>query len=204
MNKLKNLLLTIFASFCVVESWAWAQTNLESPIDETPYPFTTQRSSLDTILDFYTRNLRIGLAVEEGISGDLEGGLTTPLSRIEFLDFLANEFDFVWYFDGAQLNISPQTDVETRIYSLSDFSGSETIRMLKALGIFQDKFSHRYDERSRTFLALGPTKYLDTVGNAIEAAENSERAKTGVIRGPSAGPNQAAPINLDRDGLENN
>ncbi|MCU0911099.1 MAG: hypothetical protein MUE98_07070 [Rhodobacteraceae bacterium] len=156
---------------------------LSIPDEDVPYPLIARDIDIVEALKIFARNLRIGLVVTGDISGTVTATDDTMVSRRQYLDNRAAEFDFVWYFDGQVLRVSPIGEIETRIIPLQETSGPEAIRILQSLDIYQTKFTHRYDERSRTLLVAGPTAYVDLVEKAAEALEKARRTDITLLRG---------------------
>lgn len=156
---------------------------LRIPDAETHYPFTARGLPLDQALRLFSKNLRIGLEVADGVEGEVARPLQVKMTREEYLDALAFEFDFIWYFDGSVLRVSPVGAMETRILPLTNHDGLTVIDSLRALDVYQPKFVHRYSARSRTLRVTGPTGYLDLVEQAVEAIDQNEPVNVELVRG---------------------
>jgi type II secretory pathway component GspD/PulD (secretin) len=161
------------------------------PDETAPYPLIARDIDIDEALRVFARNLRIGLVVTGEISGTVTVTDQGIPSRRDYLDSRAAEFDFVWYFDGQVLRVSPVGDIETRIIPLRENSGIEALRILQSLGIYQSKFTHRYDERSRTLMVAGPSSYVELIDQATKALETADRTDITLLRG-SEGSTPAA------------
>jgi type II secretory pathway component GspD/PulD (secretin) len=156
---------------------------LAIPDENTLYPLLVRDIDIKEALRLFARNLRIGLVVADEVSGTIIRSDEGVVTRREYLDNRAAEFDFVWYFDGQVLRVSPVGDIETRIIPLRENSGFEAIRILQSLDIYQGKFAHRYDERSRTLMVAGPVAYVELVERATKAFETADRTDITVLRG---------------------
>jgi type II secretory pathway component GspD/PulD (secretin) len=161
------------------------------PDEAAPYPLIARDIDINEALRVFARNLRIGLVVTGEISGKVAAVDKDVPSRRDYLDSRAAEFDFVWYFDGQVLRVSPVGDIETRIIPLRENSGIEALRILQSLGIYQSKFTHRYDERSRTLMVAGPSGYVELIDQATKALETADRTDITLLRG-SEGSTPAA------------
>ena len=180
--------LTAGPSFCDVSRVvAEGSDYMVIPDEAAPYPLIARDIDIDEALRVFARNLRIGLVVTGDISGTVTDRGEGILSRREYLDTRAAEFDFVWYFDGQVLRVSPVGEIETRIIPLRENSGIEALRILQSLGIYQRKFTHRYDERSRTLMVAGPAGYVELIDQATKALETADRTDITLLRGNEGG-----------------
>ena len=175
---------------------------LQLPGRDRTYPFRARDLEVGRALKIFSDNLRIGLSVTGELEGNLTDALSDTLTREQYLDALAVEFDFIWYFDGNVLRVSTIGDYETRIIPLRDNDGEMVIDILRSLDIYQDKFTHRADDRSRTFLVSGPSAYVEVVEAAVEAIEAAERTDITVLRGNEGSlPEAIRAFNLTGEGV---
>lgn len=157
------------------------------PDAAAPYPLQNHGLGIQDGLRLFAKNLRIGLVVDDGITGEITTDLPRDLSRAAYIDELAALHDFVWYFDGQVLRISPVGDIEIEFIPLRDYSGTAVIDVLKRLGLYQTKFLHRADPRTRMLMVSGPTSYTDMVREVATAVEEAERTNITLMRGNEAG-----------------
>lgn len=173
---------------------------LSLPDPAAPYPFVSRGLDIQDALKIFAKNLRIGAEINETITGPVPDRIDDRLNRIGYVDALALEFDFVWYFDGRVLRISPVGSIETEILPLQNHSGAEVLEILKQLDIYQQNFTHRSDLRNRTFLVSGPADYVALVKKAVEAIEAAEKTNITVLRGAEGGIGNIATVGVDKSG----
>lgn len=159
----------------------------ELPGAAQSYPLRTRDIDVKDALRLFAKNLRIGLVLDETISGPITEDLSKGLTHKTYIDELANIFDFVWYFDGRMLHISPVGAMEIDVLALRDNSGTTAIEVLQRLGIYQEKFPHRADPRSHTLMVAGPKSYLEIVRKAVEAIEAADTTNITLLRGNEGG-----------------
>lgn len=153
------------------------------PAPEEVYPFRAQELDGLAALRHFTRNIGIGLNIEDGFKLTEPVNLDANLTRVDYLASLASLFDFVWYFDGHILYASPVSTMETRVFSLQSTTGPELVDLLSTLDVLQPKFKHRADESRQALLVSGPKSYIEVVAQVVEAVEGAERQKVVIIRG---------------------
>ncbi len=161
---------------------------LQIPDPERKFPLSTRNLTVEDALRLFSKNLRIGIEIQDDVDGQIVQEISTDLSREDFLETLALEFDFVWYFDGAVLRVSSVGDIETRVFPIIKHSGYAVVETLKSLQIYQPKFIHRYGERNRTLRVTGPSGYLDLIDQSVEAIDRVERTAIDVNRGALTRP----------------
>lgn len=166
------------------------------PGADEPYPFQLRELTVEETLRLFSRNLRIGLIIAEGVDGKAVMDVEIEGTRSEYLDQFATLFDFGWYFDGAVLHIFSIGELETKVFALQKMKGAELISMLKSLGVYQNRFLHRADERRQALLVSGPKSYIETVTEVVEALEQSEVRTVKVLRG-SSGATSTTVISQD-------
>jgi type II secretory pathway component GspD/PulD (secretin) len=79
------------------------------------------------------------------------------------------------------------------VIPLRDNSGTAIINLLNRLGLYQPKFIHRADPRSRLLMVSGPSSYTEMVRKVATAAEEAEQTNITLIRGTEA----SVPTALD-------
>jgi len=156
---------------------------LQLPEATSVYPFSARNLSVRMALKLFSKNLRIGLEIAEDVEGEIMQLSPVDETRFEYLESLALEFDFVWYFDGAILRVSPVGATETKVLPLAKHDGRQIIEALQALEIYQHKFIHRFGVRTRTLRVSGPADYVELVEAAVEAIDKADRQKVELVRG---------------------
>jgi type III secretion protein C len=176
------------------------QSHSDLPGADRLYPLHARDLDVKDALRLFAKNLRIGLIVDDAITGPITEDLPKGMTHLAYIDELASIFDFVWYFDGSVLRVSPVGAMEMDILALRDNSGAAVIDVLHRLGIHQAKFMHRSDPRSRTLMVAGPKSYLETVRKAVEAIEEADRTNITLLRGNEGGVPGALGILQDIEG----
>jgi len=153
------------------------------PNATTPYPLRTRGLDIQDGLRIFAKNLRIGVVIDDSITGEITTDQPQDISREAYINELAALYDFVWYFDGQVIRISPVGDIEIELIPLRDHSGATVIDVLKRLGLYQPKFIHRADPRSRMLMVSGPTSYTNMVREVATTVEEAERTNITLMSG---------------------
>jgi type III secretion protein C len=152
-----------------------------------PYLLKAHDLDVKEALRLFAKNLRIGLIVDETVKGPITEDLPDRLTNTAYINELGAIFDFVWYFDGSVLRVSPVGEMEMEIIALRNNSGDAVIEILQQLGIYQSRFMHRSDPRSRTLTVAGPKSYTALVKKAVQAIEEADRTNIVLMRGEEGG-----------------
>lgn len=184
--------LCLAGIFFAVGTWAsCAASGSPPPLPgaDLPYDYVSVDQPVDEAIRFFALNLDIAADVAPGIKGRTIAGKTPRgLSRRAYLDYLAAEFRFVWYFDGTTLHVAPSSSVQTEVFSLENNDGARIMSALSRIGLYQPKFRHRYDLKGKIFMVSGPPAYVSEVKKTIEALEKANRTLVTVLRGSVEDP----------------
>lgn len=158
-------------------------TYLELPQADIPYPFYSKNMDVQQALSLFGRNLNVAVDIDESIKGTIVSNKDANLSREQYLDMLSRKFGFFWYFDGVVLNFSGVNTIKTEVISLKKKNAVLALNLLVNLGIYQEKFMHRVDEKSSVFMVSGPEKYVEMVKSSLQSIEDSDTRAISVVRG---------------------
>jgi type III secretion protein C len=76
-------------------------TDLHWP--EQPFRYYADNDSLKELLNNFGANYRVSVSVSDKVN-DRVSGRFTPDDPAEFLDYLSQVYNLMWYFDGAVLH----------------------------------------------------------------------------------------------------
>jgi type II secretory pathway component GspD/PulD (secretin) len=155
----------------------------ELPDANAPYRYVSKNQDLTAVIRFFGRNLGIAVNVDPGVSGNTTPGTDRQFTRRTYLERLAAEFGLVWFFDGSTLHVNSSNKVETEVFPLRQNNGVQVVETLVHLGMYQPKFTHRFDLRTRVFLVSGPPAYVQIVKKTVKALKEAERTRVTVLRG---------------------
>lgn len=152
------------------------------PQGQEPYPFISKSDNLREVLEVFGENVGIPVRMSERVEGTVDSGYKAS-SREEFLNRLGARHGFLWFFDGGILHISSIYDMQTRFFSLVQWSSYAMKRELERLGIWNDKFISMPASGTRTLIVTGPEVYVTLIEGAIAEITKSQPVKPRVIVG---------------------
>ncbi len=153
------------------------------PNGEQTYNYFSLNQDINDAIYFFAFNLGIAADIAPGIKGRTGVKMPRDLSRLDYLNYLASEFRFVWYFDGSRLHAVPSSSVQTEVFALENNDGMRIMAVLSRLGLYQPKFQHHYDMKGRVFMVSGPPAYVSDIKKTVEALEKANKANITVLRG---------------------
>ncbi|WP_273795106.1 secretin N-terminal domain-containing protein [Brucella intermedia] len=165
----------------------------ELPGADSPYQFITRNQEINAALKTLGKNLGFVVNIDPAVKGTIHGQPKAQKTVRQFLNELSEEFGLNWFFDGQTLFVTPNSSVSSDIIALERNNVTVVIDALKRLGIYEDKFTHKIDARSRVLLVAGPPPYVKLIKQAVGALEKAEPAKIAVLRGTPNLPMALAP-----------
>lgn len=157
-------------------------------LGDKPYSYVVLDEDLRDVLRQFGANLGLRVVVSDAVHGRVRGR-RDALPPVEFLDRLAKEFGFDWYYDGRTLFVTADSETITKMISLGGADAAALDSSLKALGIADDRFELRPTPRGDAVMAAGPPRYVELVEQAAQALAKPPAPPTSgvtIYRGSSA------------------
>lgn len=188
-----NIFIKIFLCFfslVFINNFAMAKKMrplqaIDLPRGGESYHFIDNGQDLAAALRLFARNLGIGINLDSKLTGQITSHKNTNVTYRKYLDNLAEEFGFIWFFDGSILYITGSHHMETDVFPLKNNNGPQLVRTLNRLGLYQPQFLHRYDERNWVLMVSGPAVYVELIKKAIKAIESADHTNITILRGSS-------------------
>ncbi|MDF4937137.1 EscC/YscC/HrcC family type III secretion system outer membrane ring protein, partial [Vibrio parahaemolyticus] len=102
---------------------------------------------------------------------DRVNGRFTPEDPAEFLDYLSQVYNLMWYFDGAVLHVYKATETRSRLLQLELLTARELRSTLISTGVWDSRYGWRAAESKGLVYLAGPPRYVDLVVQTAEALE---------------------------------
>ena len=131
-------------------------------LGQQPYNYTVLDEDLRDVLRQFGANTGLRVAVSDVVQGRVRGRREAVPPK-EFLDQLAKEFGFDWYYDGYTLYLTAIGESVTKMIPLGGTSFASLTSSLKALGIADDRFTLRPVPQADTAMVAGPPRYVELV-----------------------------------------
>ncbi|WP_176086031.1 secretin N-terminal domain-containing protein [Martelella sp. HB161492] len=158
----------------------------ELPDAGATYSFAGTDQTLPTALKYFALNIGVSLVMDPSVPDVGNSDEQTGLSRLDYINYLAEKFRLVWYFDGATLYVDTTDHVEQKVFSLQKADGERVLSILQNLDLFQPKFIFSYDLQSKVLTVSGPPSYVGLVENTVKAVDVADGRSTVVYRGATA------------------
>jgi type II secretory pathway component GspD/PulD (secretin) len=152
------------------------------PQENAPYTFMDKSRNLREVLEVFGENIGIPVRLSERVEGEIDPDFM-PHTRNDFLNRLGARHNFMWFYDGGILHISSIYDLQTRFFSLVQWSSHEVANELKKMGVWDGRFIAMQQSGTRTLIVTGPEVYIQLVEGAITEITKSTPDDIKVIVG---------------------
>ncbi|MDW3048982.1 SctC family type III secretion system outer membrane ring subunit VscC, partial [Vibrio sp. Vb1554] len=156
-------------ALCVAPMFSVQATELNWP--EQPFRYYADNDSLKDLLNNFGANYRVSVSVSDKVN-DRVSGRFTPEDPAEFLDYLAQVYNLMWYFDGAVLHVYKATETRSRLLQLELLTARELRSTLISTGVWDARYGWRAAENKGLVYLAGPPRYVELVVQTAEALES--------------------------------
>lgn len=162
------------------------------------YPFNGQGVFALEVLRAFSEEVEISIFIDPEIDDMQIDLMRESFTRESFLQKVTRSAGLVWYFDGSILQVLPLDAVETKVIPLKDSLALDALTALEEIGILQSRFLHCFGESNQVLRVTGPSKYVESVEEAVTALETAEltvakRITVPIQNAPSAPVRQPEP-----------
>jgi type III secretion protein C len=165
--------LFLIVSAIVVLSPAGSAWSAEPRWPKEPYRDLVIDQDLREVLSEFGRNVRVPMKVSDGIAGRrVRNDLAVAAPR-DFLQRLCDSYGLVWYFDGAVLHVSDESEVRTELLNIGAVTSETLVLRLNALGVADSRYAIRASGANGVISVSGPPPYLSMVKKTVAAIEKS-------------------------------
>lgn len=140
------------------------------PWGEQTFKVSAQGKPLPELLRELAARNGVAISVAKDVRGAVNGNFDMRPQAL--LELLASNFGFVWYYDGALLEVTPASDIRSQIISLEKTSVNSARRVLQRLSLVDSRYPVKFDTHSRIAKVSGPSRYVTLVAQAIQSAGN--------------------------------
>ena len=136
---------------------------------DTPYTYVVIDQDLVQLLTEFGRNMGVPVQVTDQVHGRVLGKLP-PLAPRAFLDRLATEYGFNWYYDGTTLAIAGNSEMVQRMVPLGAADFDKLSADLDRLGVTDSRHELHHAQGAEAVLVTGPPRFVELVDQTIAAA----------------------------------
>ena len=154
-------------------------------LNNKPYNYTVIDQDLRDVLRQFGANLGLRVTVSDAVQGRIRGR-KVALPPAAFLDDLAKEFGFDWYYDGYTLFVTANNESVTKTIELGGMGFTTLQDNLKTLGIADDRFQLRPLPAGDAVLVAGPPRYVELVEQTLAKPPEPPSGNITVYRGSNA------------------
>ena len=183
-------------------SFAWPAKAAEPRWPAGPYTYLVVDQDLRAVLEQFGRNMNLPVRLSDKVQGlRMKGQVGAPSAKA-FLQALCDNYQLVWYFDGATIHIMPQSAVRNAYLELGSVALDDLKHRLANSGIGDERFPLNPTGDAAIVSLVAPPTYtsvvreiLGSMKSAAKAAPKTSKA-VAVTEGVTAQP--ASPSSLHR------
>jgi|SRR4051812_22406595 type III secretion protein C len=164
-------LATIAAAWLVLSTGAMHATSAtagEPAWPTEPYRYTIVDQDLSNVLQEFGRNTGLRLEVSPEVRGRVRGPLPELAAR-EFIEHLARNYGFDWYFDGFRIYVTSNKEASSRLIQLSTVPLQRLESALRDLALYDVRFSLKSIKQADMAMVSGPPQYIQMVERTLVA-----------------------------------
>ena len=149
----------------------------EPPWPDTPYPYVVIDQDLVQLLTEFGRNMGTPVQVSDQVHGRVLGK-QPPLAPRAFIDRLATEYSFSWYYDGTNLAISANSEMVQRMVPLGTADFDKLSADLDRLGVTDSRHQLHHVQGAEAVMVTGPPRFVELVDQTISAMNREHTPST--------------------------
>ncbi|AUI86004.1 EscC/YscC/HrcC family type III secretion system outer membrane ring protein [Vibrio azureus] len=137
---------------------------------EQPFRYYADNDTLKELFNNFGANYRVSVSVSDKINEKVSGRFT-PEDPEEFLNYLSQVYNLMWYFDGSVLHVYKSTETRSRLLQLELLTARELKSTLVSTGIWDSRYAWRASENKGLVYLSGPPRYVELIQQTAEALE---------------------------------
>jgi type II secretory pathway component GspD/PulD (secretin) len=147
-----------------------------------PYKYLVVDQDLRDALTEFGRSIGVAVKVSETLAGHRLRGKLPEGTAQQYLKQLCESYGIVWFYDGAVMHFSSETEIKTEQVDLRPVSADAVTKKLKSLGVIEANYPIRTID-AHSISVFGPPPYITFVRQTVTAMQKAMSGKVRVIRG---------------------
>lgn len=175
----------ILAAMLAVSAWHIAATPHAAELpwaEDFRFQYVAKDQDLRDLLQEFADSRGFALHLSEGVQGNVDGQF--DMAPRALLEFLAARYGFLWYYDGAQLHITPSSYLRTEVILLPVGMADQLHMTLAGLGILDGRYPLQIEGEGLRVVISGPSRYVDLVLQIADSMRQPENSATGMTLEP--------------------
>jgi type III secretion protein C len=147
---------------------------VEPPWRNAPMHYFARNSQLSDVLKDVASAGGLSVDIAKSVKGMVNGTFDEPPANV--FAKLTEAYGLAWYFDGKMLHVSAGSDVKTRTIPFAPMKRDAVAGLLRSLDLDDPHLPVRYSDT--TAKAIGPSRFVDSIADAIEKARQQAAIDT--------------------------
>jgi len=155
------------SAFAQPDDWTSARVNIE-----------VEERDISELLNLFASERNLGIEIDPGVSG-LVSGRFAAIEPLDFLNGLAETFDFFWFFDGRRLFVEPRQKYATELIQAQHLDAGSLRETVDSLGFESGPFTlrHLIDQAEGLISVSGAPRFLTLARSIVEELDVREEAR---------------------------
>jgi len=183
MPATKRLKLSRFTRLLILAAGAAVQSASPANAADILWPNATyscyvDRADIKSVLTDFFASQGIGAVCSEQDKGTDRGNFADKECD-DFLNYMAQAYNLIWYYDGAAVFVYSAKEITSRIINLGYLTIDRFKRDLTELEILDSRYTLRSINSERIIYVVGPQRYVELVSQMAEQLDAKAFAQRG-------------------------
>ncbi len=144
---------------------------------KAPYRYLVIDQDLRDVLVEFGHNTGIPIRISDGVTRRRIRNEFDVSPPRDFLQRICERYGLIWYFDGAILYVSDESEIQTEQLSTGSVDPARLVAELTVLGAADSRFPIRAADTGSLIVVSGPPSYRDFVRQTINALDRSNKTR---------------------------
>lgn len=141
------------------------------------FQYVAKNKNLKELLQIFSASQGLAVVMTEDVDGKVNGRFNTKPQAM--LELLAGRHGLLWYYDGAQLHITPSNRLRTEVVRLPAEGADQLQVALSHLGVLDRRYPLHVQGDGSTARVSGPSRYVELVLHVARSMQHKDMT-TGV------------------------
>lgn len=137
-----------------------------------PFHFSARNDNITLVLENFCASQGVSAIISPRITGQITGDFAFS-NPTGFLDVLARNNGFTWYFHGNSAYFYALSEMETALIALKSLSPQRLQATLQSMGIYDARYPLSNASEEQMLYLYGPPRYIELVRDVIGNLEAS-------------------------------
>ncbi|WP_196788235.1 type III secretion system outer membrane ring subunit SctC [Burkholderia cepacia] len=149
---------------------------------QSAYAYNAEHKLLPTVLSDFAKAFGVRVSIAPALRKVVINSKLSARDAVQYLDHLAVQYGFTWFFYNDLLYVSPSSDYVTEHIELSDMGLDSAQKALQGVGLLDPKFGWGELDSDGHVLVSGPSDYVRLVRNLLMGGRGAQESDVMIFR----------------------